>query len=324
MVYFTYNPNEHHQQFLFKSDTSTQELDRFFSKNAGVGIIPTYTQDRRKSRSANEKFGIYRILHDSVSHGKILTLEKSFKEELQYLEFDKWCEMAITTQQRHLDSYTVSNEIKLRELSQNYLNEQYNIKFMQEEYTHISLPVRADLFAVDMSKKVISLEIKSDKDTFVRLEKQLSEYLKFSHVVYLVIDITHLAKFLKRFNTYAYDAVGVLVYENNELLVYKEPYVSKSIFATNLLWKDEYFQLLNVFRTKKSMSRFSADKIIGMCHEIYSVAEWHRLCEILFVNRYLCDSDIKIIEHIDDLDYKQNKFEKLLEPKREKTLFDNE
>ena len=187
MIYFTYNPNDaYYHPFLFKSDVSTQELDKFFSKNQGVNVIPHLLYSKRnKGRSTNESFGIFYKVSVSISQSRIDSLEEDFKGQLKYMEYDDWYKMAISTQKKYEDNYNPSNEKDIREKSTALLKELHNIKFLENEYTHTSLPVRADIMAVSHDKEVITLEIKSDKDTFVRLEKQLKEYMNFSHIVYI-------------------------------------------------------------------------------------------------------------------------------------------
>lgn len=193
MIYFSYNPEYDNYSFLFKSDNTTQELDKFFSQNQGVNIFPSSIGfNSKRGRTIDENFGVYRKVSISVNQNRIDSMENEYKGQLKYVDYDEWRKIAKDTQKRYSDNYKPSNEKTIREKSTILLKELYDVKFLENEYTHTSLPVRADILAVCNSKKIITLEIKSDKDTFVRLEKQLREYMKFSHIVYIAIDISHL------------------------------------------------------------------------------------------------------------------------------------
>lgn len=310
MIYFTYNPNHDNYALLFKSDISTQELDKFFVQSQDIGIFPSSIgYNRKKGRTIDEKFGVIRRVSTSVNQNKIDDIENNFKGQVKYVEYDEWCKIAIATQKRYLENYNPSNEKDIREKSTNLLKELYDIKFLENEYTHTSLPVRADILAVSNNKEVITLEIKSDKDTFVRLEKQLKEYMNFSHIVYIALDISHLPKFLKKFNTYSFDTIGIMVYEDNEIYVFREPYKSSSIDVTALLWKDEYFQFLRPFSVNKS--KFNLTGIMRIIKNTFTVNEFESISEQIFINRYLQNKEFKVDDLLDDIEYKNDKIKKL-------------
>jgi len=310
MIYFTYNPNDtYYHAFLFKSDVSTQELDKFFVQSQGINIFPhSIGFNRKRGRTIDENFGVYQRVSVSANQNRIESIENDFKGQLKFMEYDEWCKMAIATQKRYLENYNPSNEKDIREKSTNLLKELYDVKFLENEYTHTSLPVRADILAVSNNKEVITLEIKSDKDTFVRLEKQLKEYMNFSHIVFIALDISHLPKFLKKFNTYSFDTIGIVVYEDNEVYVFREPYKRTKINATSLLWKNEYLQFLECFPV--STSKLSVDKALEIISRCYTVYEFETICEQIFVNRYLQNKDFKVHDFLEDKEYKSDKIQK--------------
>jgi Holliday junction resolvase len=310
MIYFSYNPNEDNYNFLFKSDVSTQELDRFFTQNANINIIPSVNEwNRRKNRTTDEKFGIYRKICERITDDKINKLEADFKGQVKYIEYDEWCKVAIATQKKFEQNYNPSNEADIREKTDVLINELHNIKFLEYEYTHHSLPVRADILAVSNNKEVITVEIKSDKDTFVRLEKQLKEYVKFSHITYVALDISHLPKYLKKFNSSIFHTIGIIVYENNEVYLYNEPYKSKSIDATSLLWKNEYLSFLTPFSINTKC--LSVHEAIMIIQKVFTVYEFQMLCEQLFINRYINDKNFRLDAFLEDKEYKNAKILKV-------------
>jgi hypothetical protein len=182
MIYFTYNPNDtYYHAFLFKSDVSTQELDKFFVQSQGINIFPhSIGFNRKRGRTIDENFGVYQRVSVSVNQNRIESIENDFKGQIKFMQYDEWCKMAIATQKRYLENYNPSNEKDIREKSTNLLKELYDVKFLENEYTHTSLPVRADILAVSNNKEVITLEIKSDKEggktvgskAFVKLVQQ--------------------------------------------------------------------------------------------------------------------------------------------------------
>lgn len=309
MIYFSYNPNHDNYALLFKSDTSTQELDRFFVQSQGRGIFPSSIGfNRKRGRTINENFGVHQRVSTSICQHQIDNIEKDYKGQVKYVEYDEWCKIAIDTQKRYLENYNPSNEKDIREKSTVLLKELHNVKFLENEYTHTSLPVRADIMAVSHDKEVITLEIKSDKDTFVRLEKQLKEYMNFSHIVYIAIDISHLPKFLKKFNTYSFDTIGIMVYEDNEVYVFREPYKRSKIDATKLLWKMEYLQFLEKFPI--NTKNLSIDRAVKIIKSTFTVYEFETIAEQIFINRYIENKDFSIDGFLEDKEYKSEKIKK--------------
>lgn len=110
-----------------------------------------------------------------------------------------------------------SNEKEIREAVKSYLLENYNDLKIKEEFG-VFLDSRNDVMGVSY-ENIISVEIKSDKDNFLRLEKQLKTYQSFSNIVYVALDITHLKKYEEKFlkNGYQFSSIGILIYDNKKL-----------------------------------------------------------------------------------------------------------
>ncbi|PHQ90093.1 MAG: hypothetical protein COB42_05615 [Sulfurimonas sp.] len=293
-AYFSERNEFSAQQAYFKSDKNTRELTALFNhlKKRKLNINPRRINDT--------EYGVY--YYDTLSY------KQTEEEYLKLFNYD----FLILTRDEFFDkckelhiSITPTNENDIREATVNYLKNKYKIHFIQDEYTHFSLPVRADLFAVSKDKKVITVEIKSDRDTFTRLRKQLEEYAKFSHIVYLAIDIKHLAKFLKNYPNYY---GGILFYEDGKLEVYQTCYNKKYIDATNILWKQELLQFTTYFNG--SFLKYSIGELEKIIINIFTVAEYFAISEYLFINRYLGEPiDFKHL--INDLKYKQKQINKL-------------
>jgi hypothetical protein len=294
MIY-VYFPREGYGSGYATSDKSLKEVPSAFS-----GLKSSHLQ-----RVEWETMGIYHSFHipyldreDIKGYFKNHGITATIVEEH---EFNKICKAFNA-------SIVPTNESVIREAVHEYLEKKHSVAYIQNEFTHTALPVRADLFAVTNDKKVITVEIKSDRDTFTRLRKQLEEYTKFSHIVYVAIDIAHLIKFKKGFPSYH---GGILVYEDGELKLHTAPSTRKSIECSHLLWKQEYQQFLCF---KGSFSKYSIDKLTHLIESVFTVREHRAISEFLFINRYLRrENDFSHL--FDDPEYKQELIDKLIKRK---------
>lgn len=283
------------QKLYLKSDKNTREITALFNehKKRANNLHPHRVND--------DEYGVYHHLHISYI--------KTHEEVIKQLD----CDIELVSRDEFFDkcrelnkSTPPTNEADIREATKKYLDNKYDIEYIQDEYTHSSLPVRADLFAVSKDKKVITIEIKSDRDTFTRLRKQLEEYNKFSHIVYLAIDIKHLAKFKKNYPGYY---GGILTYEDGELEVYSAAHSSKTIDATRILWKQELLLFTHYFNG--SFTKYCISKLEHIIRNVFTVEEYYNISEYLFVNRYIKD-ELDFKELICDLDYKQKLVDKVV------------
>lgn len=278
-----------------KIKTNTNKYFKSISSKILEELNKNYTQLNRYNTS---DYGIfYEVYLDS-------TQLRLFVENLQKYnidcfickdknDFKKNCKI--------IDDETITSNIEeITKASEKYLKGKHNFRHFQTEFTHSSLSVRTDQFGITENREIVSVEIKSDKDTFVRLKKQLEEYSKFSHIVYLVLDIKHLSKFLKSFPNY-YE--NILVYENGEIDEYRINQKMKYVETYNLLWKQELVQFCHYF--KGSFSSMTISKLDNIIRKVFTVDEFYKISEFLFVNRYLSPDKMQDFKHlIIDLDYK--------------------
>jgi hypothetical protein len=309
MIYFSYVPTDKkfiHKRILFKSDSSIVELLEFYEKTEKIkpsqGSIICSFQLREYS-----KYGIVVQNGCNLTEGFIQSIETHF-DNVKYINEKEWEKLAKKTLYI-VDKEAPSNELEIREAAKQYLQNKYEIHFIQDEYTHTALNVRSDIFAVSKDKKVVNVEIKSNKDTFARLENQLDNYINISHVVYVALDVSHLSKFLLKFNQYRYDCIGVLFYENGKLHEYRKPIVMETINVQELLWKNEYVKFIDFWHQSKA-KKIAAHNIIKIIHKVYTIHEYQYLSEILFLDRYLNESVLDLKIYIEDIEYKKKKIEK--------------
>lgn len=309
MIYFSYIATDKkftHKRVLFKSDSSIAELLEFYEKTEN---IKPSQGSRLCSFHLREysKYGIVVQNGCNLTNGFIQGIETHF-DNVKYIDEQEWENLAKKTLHT-INKEDQSNELEIREATKQYLQERHEIHFIQDEYTHTALNVRSDIFTVSKDKKVISVEIKSNKDTFARLENQLENYINISHMVYVALDVSHLSKFLLKFNQYRYDCIGVLFYENGKLYEYRKPRIMESINVQELLWKDEYVKFIEFWHQGKT-KRLASHNIIKIIHKVYTIHEYQYLSEILFLDRYLNDSVLDLKIHIEDIEYKKKKIEK--------------
>jgi hypothetical protein len=141
---------------------------------------------------------------------------------------------------------------KLRE----YLAVMYSGSYVYEELAINKGRVVADVAVFSRSEN-IGLEIKSGKDTFARLPKQIESYDKFFTRNYIVVDDNHLVRAEKTVPRYW----GIiLAYHDGEDVVIElhrdagvNPKQSKRILL-EVLWKNETTTLLKKYGSYKGMS----------------------------------------------------------------------
>ena len=183
----------------------------------------------------------------------------------------------------------MSNEKEIREDFKKLLSKNFPNGFTFDEFSGGGLVTRPDL-ATFLPNDIIFTEIKSDKDTFSRLDNQVMDYLKYANFVYIVLDIKHLPKFQKEYKkrlpkgqVYFYKE-GYFYHPNyindnltqkvEELAYYSYPTVNINILS--FLWKAEMYPFTGFIKGRtKILSDFlviqhlyTAREIIDMCHYI--------------------------------------------------------
>ena len=112
-----------------------------------------------------------------------------------------------------------------------------------------------DCMIVTEKKGVIGVEIKTERDSTQRLNKQIENYSKVCDYVYVMCHDTHVAKVEKILKSKKYTHVGIIAYiqigETPYVGVYKEPQFSpiKDVYHTlNILWRAEISDILGTFK----------------------------------------------------------------------------
>ena len=180
----------------------------------------------------------------------------------------------------------MSNEKEIREKVKEYLLTEYKDLAIKEEFG-VFLDSRNDVMGVSFNN-IISVEIKSDKDNFLRLEKQLKTYKSFSTITYVALDISHLKKYEDKFlkNSCQFSSVGILIYENKELKLYKKPYRFNFGMYYELLTSQEKTLFLNCFKGKSLIpkDRGTTEFLI---EDIFTYREIKEISKHIFISRFL-------------------------------------
>ena len=208
----------------------------------------------------------------------------------------------------------MSNEKRIRELTHIYLKEKY--KGVTKDEFGTFLNVRADVLSIS-SKHIISVEVKSDKDNFTRLENQLNGYIGFSSGVYVALDEIHYEKYVKKYLeniAYKYYNVGILVYKNKtDDLEVKRPIgtYSKIAMLYKMLTSNELTEFFYYFKGKSKIPK-DANTSTKIIETIFTYEEIYNISKAIFMNRF---NNIQGYEKnlINDFDMKSILFEKWLD-----------
>lgn len=88
--------------------------------------------------------------------------------------------------------------------------------------------IKFDGFTVDLMlispslNYIVGVEVKSPADTLNRLRKQLRGYLKYFHKVFVATTFKQLKGVMKVVNEDEFKNVGVLIYDDNEKVFYRQ------------------------------------------------------------------------------------------------------
>ena len=153
----------------------------------------------------------------------------------------------------------------IREPLFEFLEEKYGkIRIIEEKQMGKS---RADIMMV-LQKALVGIEIKSDADTYARLERQIKDYNRFFDYNYVVVGSKH-AKHIKEHVPEWWGIISVeLIEETVDFYVIREATVNKKCNRKKklgLLWRPElaHIQEINGMPKYKEKSKaFVIDKIL--------------------------------------------------------------
>lgn len=153
---------------------------------------------------------------------------------------------------------------------------------------------RADYISFDTKKiNTTIVEIKSELDTFDRLEAQLKTYTSIANTVYLAIDIKQYEK-LKTKDILLPIHVGVLIYDNNKskkLFQFKKASINTFIQEQPFIQFLSYNDINNAFSGFKYSSKFTKEQKEEIIDKYVSKKIHNKFSYDILCNRHIIESD---------------------------------
>ena len=153
---------------------------------------------------------------------------------------------------------------------------------------------RADYISFDTKKiNTTIVEIKSELDTFDRLEAQLETYSLIANSVYLAIDIKQYEK-LKNKNIELPVHIGVLIYDNNKskkLIELKKVSKNHSVQENPFIQFLSYNDINNAFSGFKYSSKFTKEQKEEIVDKFISKKIHNQFSYDILCNRHIIESD---------------------------------
>lgn len=153
---------------------------------------------------------------------------------------------------------------------------------------------RADYISLDTKKiNTTIIEIKSELDTFDRLEAQLKTYTSIANTVYLAIDIKQYEK-LKNKNIELPAHIGVLIYDNNKskkLIEFKKASKNNDIQEHPFIQFLSYNDINNAFSGFKYSSKFSKEQKEEIIDKFINKKIHNQFSYDILCNRHIIESD---------------------------------
>lgn len=205
----------------------------------------------------------------------------------------------------------MSNEKIIRELVREWLFNTYVDSVVKDEFG-VFLDVRNDLMCVS-SSEIVSIEIKSDRDNFSRLEKQLLGYDSFSSSIYVALDIKHYEKYIKLYQS-KFSHVGIIVFDGKEIKVKSEAKKKKLPNLLFLLTSNEITFFLKYFHGRSKLPK-NYNSISVLVNDIFSDEEIYNISKEIFFKRFRGYRANDIKYEIISLEEKQVRFNEWLSEK---------
>lgn len=213
----------------------------------------------------------------------------------------------------------MSNEKEIRENFKDIVKSNYSDILVIDEFCGGDMKTRADL-ALIQPNKLFMVEIKSDKDNLDRLPHQIIDYLKYSHLVFVILDIKHKDKYFNLVDknsllkswyvyTYFYDNGFEKDFTKNLDYVINYNFQLHKIKIFDLLWSKEKDQFVNFLKGRTKVNR---DKIIKHIYTINELSSLSNYCLYDRVSKNInkprkFGKDLPEIGNIPEINYKEYK-----------------
>lgn len=178
-----------------------------------------------------------------------------------------------------------SGEEAIREVLNTHISNIYPLGVRHDEYTTSFINSRAD--SVVFNKKSIHVyEIKSEKDSFTRLESQIEDYKKYADRITIVMDIKKRSAFIKN-HAHKYNGVEVLFFYGSGIELERAARGKKLNPTTDkfgLLWKNELYEQVVWFISKTST--LSQYNLSNLASYIFTKKQAHEIAKEILYTRH--------------------------------------
>jgi len=208
-----------------------------------------------------------------------------------------------------------------------FIKQLYPNEPTQDEYSTLGCASRAD--TVVFSQKAIHVfEIKSEKDSFSRLEKQIEDYKQYAERITIVLHIKKLSAFIKNYHHLLCD-VGLLVYYDKNYPLEqksKSKLLSPTSNKISFLWSGELYHILGRFKGSSKLT--SASQRMKVCDKFLTKKQAIHICNCILNDRFKSknergvmqngyfDFQKELLEKFNlNYDQLQKRFDKIIKPR---------
>lgn len=284
-------------QKLYNSEKYQITIFDTYGKKKDVDIF----DNKRDFKKAFIKYGNGKLF--SLRFGKFNKYTKDYYKE-ECLEFD-YTKILTYHKQRISKKLTsnvfVSNEKDLKIEVYKWLLKKNKDAVIIPEYTVGNR--RADYISFDTKKISCTIvEIKSELDTFERLEAQLDTYSKVANFVYLAIDKKQYEKLISK-NIHVPNHVGLLIFDYSKKNKLQEIKKTNNIEHTDYPFIQflSYSDINNSFTSFKYSSKLSKEQKEKFIEQSINKEIINRFAYDILCNRHIIESDKRkeLLKNID-------------------------
>lgn len=233
----------------------------------------------------DEEMLLKKVSKDLLNHNGF-TLNYTDKELLEDKRFTRITKYKFTSfKTRQTVGSNKSGEEAIREVLNIHIASIYPLGVRHDEYTTSCINSRAD--SVVFNKNSIHVyEIKSEKDSFTRLESQIEDYKKYADRITIVMDIKKKKAFIKN-HAHKYKGIEILFYYGSSLNLERASRGKKLNPTTDkfgLLWKNELYEQVVWFISKTST--LSQLNLSNLASHIFTKKQAHEIVNEVLYTRY--------------------------------------
>lgn len=204
----------------------------------------------------------------------------------------------------------MSNESEIREATRIFLEKKYKKLELIDEFTQWNIPVRPDLFGATKNK-IISIEIKSDKDSFARIDRQLLGYVNFSSSIYIALDHSHIERFLKNYGENGrFNHIGILSFKKGKISIEREATDLGVPPLYKMLWSQELYNFFGSFQGRSKIPK-DHKTLSELIENIFTYREIMDISKKIFLSR-IRNKDIKDLFENVKIEDRQKAFDEYL------------